>query len=153
MKAIQILNGAMILALGVYLGSLQHLAHLFRHMFFFIFYTGYPLWGAVFMERSFEMNVSSAVIAFVGIILLSVNLAFNNQAFKNCQYSQSSDLCTLMGASSTGLLSLMLILTWLELCITMSISAKWCKANCCKSRVPPPAYLLLPHRAESTLWK
>ncbi|XP_006899970.1 PREDICTED: membrane-spanning 4-domains subfamily A member 3 [Elephantulus edwardii] len=151
--AIQILNGAVILALGIFLGSLQYASHLYRHFFFFTFYTGYPLWGAVFfigsgslsvaaerkntrvaMQSSFGMNISSAVIALIGIIFLSINLAFNNQSLESCGSSQSPDLCTYMGSSSTGLVSLMLILTLLELCVTISIIVMWCKANCSKSR-------------------
>ncbi|XP_006170270.1 membrane-spanning 4-domains subfamily A member 3 isoform X1 [Tupaia chinensis] len=151
--AIQVLNGAMILAVGVFLGSLQYLSHLFRHFFFFTFYTGYPLWGAVFfissgslsiaagrkptrtlMQNSFGMNIASATIALVGIVFLSINLAVNILSLKSCQSSQSPDLCIYMGSSSNGLVSLMLILTLLELCITISVSAMWCKANCCDSR-------------------
>uniref|UniRef100_A0A8C9DS58 Membrane spanning 4-domains A3 n=1 Tax=Prolemur simus TaxID=1328070 RepID=A0A8C9DS58_PROSS len=151
--AIQILNGAMILALGVFLGSLQYLTHLFRHFFFFTFYTGYPMWGAVFfvssgtlsvaagrkptrvlMQNSFGMNIASATIALVGIVFLSINLAVNIQSIKSCPSSKSPDLCIYMGSSSNGLVSLMLILTLLELCITISVSTMWCKANCCDFR-------------------
>ncbi|XP_037371603.1 membrane-spanning 4-domains subfamily A member 3 [Talpa occidentalis] len=150
--AIQILTGAMVLVLGVLLGSLQYVAHLFRH-YFFIFYTGYPLWGAVFfissgslsvaagrkptrmiMQNSFGMNIASATIALVGFVFLSINLAVNMQSLKSCQSSQSPELCIYMGSSSNGLVSLMLLLTLLELCITIAVSAMWCKANCCYSR-------------------
>ncbi|XP_012612460.1 membrane-spanning 4-domains subfamily A member 3 [Microcebus murinus] len=151
--AIQILNGAVILALGVFLGSLQYLTHLFRYFFFFTFYTGYPMWGAVFfissgtlsvvagrkptrvrMQNSFGMNIASATIALVGIVFLSINLAVNIQSIKSCQSSKSPDLCIYMGSSSNGLVSLMLILTLVELCITTSVSTMWCKANCCNLR-------------------
>ncbi|KAM5223988.1 LOW QUALITY PROTEIN: membrane-spanning 4-domains subfamily A member 3 [Hipposideros larvatus] len=149
--AIQILNGAIILALGTFLGSLQT-SHLFRHFsFFFTFYTGYPICAVFFissgstsvaagrkptrmlMQNSFGMNIASATIALVGFVFLSINLAVNSLSFKSCQSSPSPDLCIYMGASSHGLVSLMLILTLLEL-ITISISAMWCKANCCHSR-------------------
>ncbi|EGW13471.1 High affinity immunoglobulin epsilon receptor subunit beta [Cricetulus griseus] len=80
-QATQILNGIVILALGVFLGSLQYLSHQFRHVFFFTFYTGYPFWGAVF-----------------------------------------------------GLVSLMLILTLLELAVTISVSVMWCLGNISGSR-------------------
>ncbi|XP_012884599.1 PREDICTED: membrane-spanning 4-domains subfamily A member 3 isoform X2 [Dipodomys ordii] len=132
--AIQILNGAMILALGIWLASLQYLSHLFRHFFFFTFYTGYPLWGPVFfigsgslsvaagrnptrmlMQNSFGMNIASATIALVGTAFLSVHLALNSQSFK-------------------GLVSLMLILTLLELGITISMSVMWCQGSFCDSR-------------------
>ncbi|XP_037694914.1 membrane-spanning 4-domains subfamily A member 3-like [Choloepus didactylus] len=151
--AIQILNGVMILALGVFLGSLLYLSHLFRHPFFFTFYTGYPLWGAVFfissgslsiaagrtsrrklIQNSCEVNISSATIAIVGIIFLLINLVINSMSFKSCQLFQSPDLCIYVGSTSMGLVSLMLILTLLELCINISIIVMWCKKNCCNSR-------------------
>ncbi|XP_019511507.1 PREDICTED: membrane-spanning 4-domains subfamily A member 3 [Hipposideros armiger] len=95
------------------------------------------------MQNSFGMNIASATIALVGFVFLSINLAVNSLSFKSCQSSPSPDLCIYTGASShrcfkklcfIGLVSLMLILTLLELCITISISAMWCKANCCHSR-------------------
>uniref|UniRef100_A0A8C6RS19 Membrane-spanning 4-domains, subfamily A, member 3 n=2 Tax=Nannospalax galili TaxID=1026970 RepID=A0A8C6RS19_NANGA len=151
--AVQILSGVLILALGVFLACLQYLVHLFRHFFFFTFYTGYPLWGAVFfigsgsltvaagrnptrmlMQNSFGMNIASATIAFVGTAFLSVHLALNNQASKGCHSSQSPDLCIYMGSSSSGLVSLMLILTLLELGISICISIMWCQGNFCGSR-------------------
>ncbi|OBS64068.1 hypothetical protein A6R68_07395, partial [Neotoma lepida] len=151
--AIQILNGILILALGVFLGCLQYLSHYFRHVFFFTFYTGYPLWGAVFfissgsltvaagrkptrmmMQNSFGMNIASTTIAFVGTAFLSVHLALNSMAFKSCQSSKLPDLCIYLGSSSNGLVSLMLILTLLELAITISTSAMWCLGNVCGSR-------------------
>ncbi|XP_012309747.1 membrane-spanning 4-domains subfamily A member 3 isoform X2 [Aotus nancymaae] len=132
--AIQILNAAMILALGVFLGSLQYLFYFNRHFFFFTFYTGYPIWGAVFMQHSFGMNIASAMIALVGIAFLSVNLAVNVQSLKSCQSSPSLDLCIYMGSISNGMVSLLLILTFLELCVSISTLAMWCNANCCDSR-------------------
>ncbi|XP_048215997.1 membrane-spanning 4-domains subfamily A member 3 isoform X1 [Perognathus longimembris pacificus] len=158
--AVQILNGAMVLALGIWLASLLYLSHLFRHFFFFTFYTGYPLWGPVFfissgslsvaagrnptrmlMQNSFGMNIASATIALVGTAFLSVHLALNSQSFKGCQSSQSPDLCIYMGSSSNGLVSLMLILTLLELAITITMSVMWCQGNFCDSReeVYPPS--------------
>ncbi|CAO2584764.1 Membrane-spanning 4-domains subfamily A member 3 [Lemmus lemmus] len=152
-QATQILNGILILALGVLLSCLQHLSHHFRQFFLFIFYTGYPFWGAVFficsgsltvaaarkptrmlMQNSFGMNIASATIAFVGTAFLSVHLALNSQALKGCQSSQSPDLCIYLGSSSDGLVSLMLILTLLELAIAISISIMWCLGNVCGLR-------------------
>ncbi|XP_055469984.1 membrane-spanning 4-domains subfamily A member 3 [Psammomys obesus] len=150
---IQILDGILILALGVFLGCLQYLSHHFRHFFFFTFYTGYPLWGGLFfigsgsltvaagrkptrmlMQNSFGMNIASATIAFVGTVFLSIHLAFSTQAFQACQSSQSPDLCFYLGSSSNGLVSLMLILTLLQLALAISISAMWCLGNVCGSK-------------------
>uniref|UniRef100_A0A8C5JTY3 Membrane-spanning 4-domains, subfamily A, member 3 n=1 Tax=Jaculus jaculus TaxID=51337 RepID=A0A8C5JTY3_JACJA len=151
--AVQVLSGMLILALGVFLGCLQYLSHLFRHFFFFIFYTGYPLWGAVFfvssgsltitagrkptrmlMQNSFGMNIASAAIALAGAAFLSVHLALSDQALKGCSSSQSPDLCIYLGSSSNGLVSLMLLLTLLELGVTISVSTMWCQSNFCGLR-------------------
>ncbi|KAG8505740.1 Membrane-spanning 4-domains subfamily A member 3, partial [Galemys pyrenaicus] len=94
--AVQILIGAMVLALGVLLGSLQYVSHLFRH-FFLVYYTGYPLWGAALFISSGSLSVAA-------------------------------------GRKPTrmlGLVSLMLLLTFLELCLTVTVSTMWCKENCC----------------------
>uniref|UniRef100_A0A2K5PGG6 Membrane spanning 4-domains A3 n=1 Tax=Cebus imitator TaxID=2715852 RepID=A0A2K5PGG6_CEBIM len=86
------------------------------------------------MQHSFGMNFASASIALVGIAFLSVNLAVNVQALKSCQSLPSLDLCIYMGSISNGMVSLLLIFTFLELCINISTVAMWCNANCCKSR-------------------
>lgn len=148
--AIQILTGTMILALGVLLGSLQYKSPLFRHFFFFTFYTGYPIWGAIFfissgsisvaagrkptrmlMQNSFGMNIASATMALVGFIFLSINIAVYNQSFKSCHSTPSPELCNYLGFSSNGVVSLMLILSLLELCVTISISVMWCQTSSC----------------------
>nr|KAF6343201.1 membrane spanning 4-domains A3 [Pipistrellus kuhlii] len=82
------------------------------------------------MQNSFGLNIASATIALLGFTFLSINLAFNSLLFKNCQSTLSPDLCIYLG----GLVSLMLIPTLLELSITISVSAMWCKANGCSSR-------------------
>ncbi|XP_005408331.2 PREDICTED: oocyte-secreted protein 2 [Chinchilla lanigera] len=48
-QATQVMTVAVILALGVFLGSLGYLSHLFSHDFFFTFYAGYPFRGSVFV--------------------------------------------------------------------------------------------------------
>ncbi|XP_011829741.1 PREDICTED: membrane-spanning 4-domains subfamily A member 3 isoform X2 [Mandrillus leucophaeus] len=86
------------------------------------------------IQSSFGMNIASATIALVGIVYLSINLAVNIQLLKSCQSSMSPDLCNYMGSISNGMVSLLLILTSLELCVTTSTFAMLCKANCCNSR-------------------
>ncbi|XP_054419677.1 membrane-spanning 4-domains subfamily A member 3 [Pteronotus mesoamericanus] len=150
--ALQILNGTIILALSVFLTALQNSYEIFQKFVFFTIYTGYPLLGAIFfissgsvsiaaerkptrmlMKNNFGVNIASATIASVGCFFLSANLISDILLLKTCWSSpktaSSRDLCIYMGASSTGLVLLMLILTLLELCITISISVKWCKAN------------------------
>uniref|UniRef100_A0A673TRB7 Membrane spanning 4-domains A3 n=1 Tax=Suricata suricatta TaxID=37032 RepID=A0A673TRB7_SURSU len=85
------------------------------------------------MQNSFGVNIASMTIALVGLVFLSINLAVNEHFFKECQYSQSLELCICMDILSNGLMSLMLILTLLELCISFSVSVMWC-TNSCNSR-------------------
>nr|XP_008950031.3 membrane-spanning 4-domains subfamily A member 3 isoform X2 [Pan paniscus] len=86
------------------------------------------------IENSFGMNIASATIALVGTAFLSLNLAVNIQSLRSCQSSESPDLCNYTGSISNGMVSLLLILTSLELCVTISAIAMWCSANCCNSR-------------------
>ncbi|XP_055278791.1 membrane-spanning 4-domains subfamily A member 3 [Moschus berezovskii] len=151
--AVQILDGAVILALGGFMHSLQNLSHPSGYFFFSIVYTGYSTWGAIFfivsgilsvlagknptktlVESSLGMHVASAVVALVGTVFLSMNLFANNSLLKGCQSLQPPGLCIYMEASSNGLVSLMLILTLLELCIACSVAALWLKANSCHLR-------------------
>ncbi|XP_070329808.1 membrane-spanning 4-domains subfamily A member 3 [Odocoileus virginianus] len=80
------------------------------------------------------MHISSATIAIVGTVFLSMNLFALKPLLKDCQTSQPPDLCIYMEASSTGLVSLMLVLTLLELCIACSVVVLWLRANCCRLR-------------------
>ncbi|XP_045710713.1 membrane-spanning 4-domains subfamily A member 3 [Phyllostomus hastatus] len=82
----------------------------------------------VWMKNNCGMNVASATITLVGFVFLSTNLVTGILLFKSCQSAPSLDLCSL------GLVFLVLIFTLLELCVALSVSAIWCKANCFSSR-------------------
>ncbi|KAB0389884.1 hypothetical protein E2I00_015046, partial [Balaenoptera physalus] len=97
--AIQILNGAIILSLGVFMGSLQNLPHPSNYIFFLIVYIGYQIWSAISMESNLGMNIASATIALVGLVFLSVNLFTNDPLLKDWQSSQPQDLCIYKDAS------------------------------------------------------
>ncbi|XP_059875694.1 membrane-spanning 4-domains subfamily A member 3 [Delphinus delphis] len=99
--AIQILNGAIILSLGVFMGSLQNLPHPSNYIFFLIVYTGYQIWSAISMESNFGMNIANATVALVGLVFLSINLFANDPLLKDCQSSQPQGLCIYKEASSS----------------------------------------------------
>ncbi|XP_045152985.1 membrane-spanning 4-domains subfamily A member 3 [Echinops telfairi] len=158
--AIQIMNGIIILALGIFLWAMHYEFNVSRTFSLFIFYTGYPLWGAVLfissgsmsiaaerkntrkmMSNSFGMNIASAINALVGTVLLSINVALNAESLRSCQLLQTPSLCVYLGLLSTGLVSLMLIFTLLELCISIFVSSMWLKANCCKSKAAVSSHL------------
>nr|XP_005906495.1 PREDICTED: membrane-spanning 4-domains subfamily A member 3 [Bos mutus] len=146
--AVQILNGAVILALGGCMHALQNLSQASNYFFLLIVSTGYPIWGAIFLETSMGLHTSSAVMALVGIVFLSMNLFANDPLLKGCQSSWPPDLCIYMEASSNGLVSLMLILTLLELCIACSVVALWLKANCWHLRKPANSVVAVPGTRE-----
>ncbi|XP_027717130.1 membrane-spanning 4-domains subfamily A member 3 isoform X2 [Vombatus ursinus] len=148
--ALQILNGSMIFALGVFLGLLKHTFD-FSGTAFFMLYIGYPFWGAAFfitsgslsvaaggkptrnlVQSSFGMNIASATISVVGFIFLSINFVLNAWQVNSCSLA-APNVCTLTTFTLAGILSLMLILTVLEFCITISFTILECKANCCDS--------------------
>ncbi|XP_007497618.1 membrane-spanning 4-domains subfamily A member 3-like [Monodelphis domestica] len=163
--ALQILNGALILAIGIFLGSLQYVSQFPRNVFFMIFYTGYPVWGAAsfiisgslsivaeekptknLVQSSFGMNIASATISLVGIIFLLINFVLINWEVRSCP-PESPNVCTLTSSVSIGLLSLMMILTVLELCFTLSLTILGCKINCCESNeetlYPPDSSMVI----------
>ncbi|XP_036618106.1 membrane-spanning 4-domains subfamily A member 3 [Trichosurus vulpecula] len=157
--ALQILNGSMIFALGMFLGLLQHASNFPRNVFFMTVYTGYPFWGAAsfiisgslsiaakgkptrnLVQSSFGMNIASATISFIGVLFLLINFVLNSYEIRSCSLA-SPNVCTVTSSTSTGLLSLILILTVLEFCITISFTILGCKANCCE---PNEVVLSLP---------
>ncbi|XP_044784985.2 membrane-spanning 4-domains subfamily A member 3 isoform X2 [Bubalus bubalis] len=122
---VQILNGAVILALGGLMHSLQNLSYPSNYLLFSVVYTGYSTWGAIFfivsgilsvlagkkrtktlLESSLGMHSASATVALVGIVFLSMNLFANEPLLKDCQSSRPPDLCIYMAASSNAISSL-----------------------------------------------
>ncbi|XP_073665545.1 membrane-spanning 4-domains subfamily A member 3 [Tursiops truncatus] len=59
LQAIQILNGAIILSLGVFMGSLQNLPHPSNYIFFLIVYTGYQIWSAISVSIQISLTVAN----------------------------------------------------------------------------------------------
>lgn len=47
---LEILSGAIILVVGVFLGAIQGIFQLFEQYSYFTLYTGYPIWGPVFVS-------------------------------------------------------------------------------------------------------
>ncbi|XP_072493216.1 membrane-spanning 4-domains subfamily A member 3-like [Notamacropus eugenii] len=148
--ALQILNGSMIFALGIFLGLLQHVSDFPRNAFFITVYTGYPFWGGAsfiisgslsivaegkptrnLVQSSFGMNIVSAIICFITLIFLFINFVLNSWEANKCSMA-SPNVYTLTSSTSTGHLSLILILTVLEFCLTISFTILECKANCCE---------------------
>lgn len=56
LQAVQILNGAVILALGGFMHSVQNLSHPSSYFFFSVVYTGYSTWGAIFVSSQIPLT-------------------------------------------------------------------------------------------------
>ncbi|XP_066567797.1 membrane-spanning 4-domains subfamily A member 4A [Amia ocellicauda] len=74
------------------------------------------------IKAALAMNIVSSIVAFIGVILYIIDLII----------SSSYNLVFM----SQGVNGVMLVLSLLELCISISISAFGCKATCNQSLVP-----------------
>ncbi|XP_054826330.1 membrane-spanning 4-domains subfamily A member 12-like isoform X3 [Eublepharis macularius] len=105
---------------------------------------GYPFWGGIFfiasgslsvvlekqlftrmVKCSMGMNITGAVIAFIGMILYSVEWLLNSV------YSRQND--DLSRSVGTGLAALLLMFSFLEFCIAASMAHYQFQAVCCNS--------------------
>lgn len=144
--ALEILSGATILVVGVFLGAIQGIFQLFEQYSYFTLYTGYPIWGPVFfifsgsssiaagkhreidlIHKRVWIDIVSTIMAVVGFVLLAINLSLNYEVLKNCPLAKSPDLCLYIISSNNGLLSIMLIFTLMESCVAISMTIMWRK--------------------------
>ncbi|XP_008270102.1 membrane-spanning 4-domains subfamily A member 5 isoform X3 [Oryctolagus cuniculus] len=86
----------------------------------FIFISGYPFWGSVLMKASQIMNSLSVLGAIAGIILLIFGFLLDQNYI--CGYSQESDECDAITVIFTGILIMLMVLTIIELFISLSFS-------------------------------
>ncbi|XP_033013420.1 membrane-spanning 4-domains subfamily A member 8-like [Lacerta agilis] len=121
---------------------------------------GYPFWGGLFfiisgtlsvlaekrvtpclVRGSIGMNITSAVMALVGIILYLVELSVGPFYY----YSYDSKYYWAK-AVSTGFAVLLLLFTILEFCIAVSLAHFGCQLTCCSN---DPAMVYIPYTVDA----
>ncbi|XP_072494826.1 membrane-spanning 4-domains subfamily A member 4A-like [Notamacropus eugenii] len=157
---VQIMTALMNFALGMVLILVPTKVY---YMHDFLFHIGYIYWGTAFfiisgslsivaenrttntlVQSSLAMNAVSSVVAGLGIIFFSVNLIRMDSAHFLCHYESFYDSCLLGMYVLMGINVILLILTILELTISIAISGFGCKATCCSQgsmaliMSPPP---------------
>lgn len=162
LAAIQIMCGVVVLSLGIILAFVPHAQH-FTSVFSVLLKSGYPFVGALFfiisgilsiitetkstkalVDGSLAMNILSVLLAVMGVVILSVNLAGLQPAAEQCEPSKDitptaqfpyhygygygyRTYCSTTKAVLAGALSLMLICSVLELGLAVLSTTLWWK--------------------------
>ncbi|KAK7795706.1 hypothetical protein U0070_016095 [Myodes glareolus] len=152
--AIQIMCGVMVLSLGIILASAPIILP-FPSVISVLLNSSYPFAGALcfiisgtlsvirekkstkfLVEGSLITNILSILFAFMGIVIISVNLAGLHPALEKCEQLRPTDSyyyyfslnnCFSSKNVLTGVLSLMLVFSVLELGLAMLAAMLWWK--------------------------
>ncbi|XP_075763616.1 membrane-spanning 4-domains subfamily A member 4A-like isoform X2 [Pelodiscus sinensis] len=121
----QILTGIVQVAFGTIL-------ILADNHYLFAIQVGTPLWTGMLMKGMLAMNILSAIMAGVGIILSSLSLVFH--AYRSCSwtehYTSRAPACQVPLDTVFGVAMILLIFTILEFCVSISSATFGCKTLC-----------------------
>ncbi|XP_058013785.1 membrane-spanning 4-domains subfamily A member 15-like [Ahaetulla prasina] len=111
---------------------------------------GYPFWGGVFfissgslcitavnnrnralVKSSVGMNITSAIMALIGILICIADLAVTSSGDQSL-----SQTYKIKNAIDSGLSGMLLLFSLLEFCITVSFAHFGCQTNCCTDNQP-----------------
>ncbi|XP_047631587.1 membrane-spanning 4-domains subfamily A member 4A-like isoform X2 [Phacochoerus africanus] len=128
---VQVLIALMNSSLGTVVMSVT-LSHKYWEYSFFLACAGYIISASVMVRGSLGLNITSSILAAIGIILLSFSFLVSSFEY-TCRSNPDLENCSMILSILMGMNGMVLILTLLEFCIALSLSAFGCKVTCCKS--------------------
>ncbi|XP_045153020.1 membrane-spanning 4-domains subfamily A member 4A isoform X1 [Echinops telfairi] len=85
------------------------------------------------IQGSLGLNIASSTLAAIGIIISAISLISFPYHHSYCSYQTMPENCALVSSILRGMDGVVLVLSVLQFCVAVSLSAFGCKVACCNS--------------------